>query len=294
MSTIEPRLWFTSMSGDPLADNPRELLEPILPYLDGTIWVLNDVAPNTPAACYLEGAKGKGRIIYRSFTPRHWHLMNETLFTGLMEEGDLVLYCDDLERPMVPFVSRIKNEIGPMMEGSDIDLIVAWGKPYLFRYRETLEYRNSPHWSLHGWNERSIEWSTIEPDETKVRFNVRPLKRKDEMHWVGHYLKYMIVYPAGSNHAALGIERWGGDQSKVFRRREANRLAFRHEMKRRGFPLTVDGFVTMCKDPVQMDDTLKTFLNSDKTFSDGYWHFVKGQGHLLRDTHRPSDALPIP
>lgn len=289
----QPRLWLTSMSGSPSAENAIEMIEPLLPYLDGVIWVLNDVALDSPIARYLESVKGAGRVIHRPFVPRHNHMMNETLFCGVMDEDDLVLYCDDLERPMVPFVSRIKAEIGPMMMEAEVDLIAYHGKPYLFRYHETLEYRNSPHWSLHGWNERGIEWATIEADESKVRLNVRPQKRTDPKHWVGHYLRYML-FPALCNHAALGIEHYanpGEAHQAAFQRREQNRLAFRREMKRRGFERTVEGFVAMCR--AGLDDDLKTWLRSDKVFSDAYHWLVLGDASV-RDTHRPADALPIP
>lgn len=290
-----PRLFLTSMSTGPRANEIVEMVEPILTHLDGIVWVLCDSERDSPAARYLESVKGAGAVIYRRWVPRHWHVMNETLFAGVMQEGDYVIWTDLLEHPQAAFLSRVKTEIGPMMKEADLGALFYYGKAFLFPYAETLEYRNSPHWSLHGWNGRGIEWSQIEPDESKVRFNARPAKRAGEpKHFCRHYLKYFIEYPAGSNHAALGIEQWGGDPNQAFAKREANRLAFRAEMRCRGFPLTVDGFVTMCQDPVQMDAALKTFLNSDKTFSDAYWHLVKGQGHLLRDTHRPSDALPIP
>lgn len=289
----QPRLWLTSMSGSPSAENAIEMIEPLLPYLDGVIWVLNDQPADCPAARYLESVKGAGRVIHRPYVPRHDHMMNEALFCGVMDEDDLVLYCDDLERPMVPFVSRVKSEIGPMMNEANVDVIFAWSKPFLFRYHETLEYRNSPHWGLHGWNERGIEWATIEADETKVRFNVRPQKRAAEPnHWCAHYLRYML-FPAGCNHAALGIEQYaqpGEAPQAAFQRREQNRLAFRREMKRRGFERTVEGFVAMCR--AGLDDGLKAWLRSDKVFSDAFHWLVMGNT-AVRDTHRPVDALPI-
>lgn len=290
-----PRLFLTSMSSDPMAEDYIDMIEPILPYIDGIIWALNDVEKDAPAARYLESVKGAGRIIYRKWgLPRHWHVMNETLFAGIMEEdGDFYLWSDLLEQPAAAFVSRIKSEIVPMMDETDLDVIAYYGKPYLIRYKETLEYRNSPHWSLHGWNGRAIEWNTIEPDEKKVRFNTRPIKRAAELnHWCGHYLKYFVEYPEGSNHALLGIEQHGGDLQQAYIKREANRLAFRKEMKRRGYPVTVQGFIDMCKANSPLDDNLKTWLRTDKVFSDAYHWLVLGNGNV-KDTHNPKDALPI-
>lgn len=290
-----PRLFLTSMSGSPSEENPYEMIEQNLPWLDGVIWVLHDQSPDCPAARYLESVKGAGRVIHRAFPAgRHWHSMNETLFTGLIEDGDYVLWADDLERPSPAFLSRIKTEIGPMMQEADVDVVAYYGKPYLFRYNERLEYRNSPHWSLHGWNDRGIEWSTIEPDEKLVRLNVRPVKRTDKLHWVEHYARYWL-YPAGCNHAALGIEqhvRSGETAQQAFARREAQRLAFRQHMRDCGFPRTMEGLKAMLAGPLD-DPLLKAHLNAEKTLSDVYWLW-HGRGAELKDTHRPSDALPIP
>lgn len=289
-----PRLFLTSMSSDTCAENAMEMIEPILPYIDGVIWVLNDVPVDSPCARYLESVKGAGRIIHRSWPDcRHWHAMNDTLFTGLIEEMDLVIWTDPLERPSFRFLSKVKDQIASMMNEADLDVLFYYGKPFLFRYRETLEYRNTPHWSLHGYNGRAMEWSTIEPDEGKVRLNVRPFKRTDPYHYVTHYLRYYVAFPAGSNTCALGLEQHpGGATQETFSRREGQRLEFRRELKRRGVPLTVEG-VRALFTSAPLDDTLKGYLRNEKILSDAY-HLFHGRTEGLKDTHRPEDALPIP
>ena len=84
-----PKLWLTCMSSEVSAENAVEIIEPILHYLDGIIWVLNDVSPDAASARYLETVKGQGKIIHR-FWPmfKHFQAMNDTLFTGLIQEGD--------------------------------------------------------------------------------------------------------------------------------------------------------------------------------------------------------------
>ncbi len=286
-----PRLWLTSTCAAGNVDNITEMVEPVLPWLDGIIWALNDCPADDPGARYLESVKGDGKVIHRPWAVgRHNVSMNETLYTGLIAEDDYMLYADALERPMSPFVSRIKAEIGPMMEAADLDVLFYYGKPFLIRYRETLEYRGSPHWHLEGWNGRAIEWNKIEPDEKQVRFNARPLKRTDPFQWVTHYLKYLL-YPAGTNHALLGLDTHG-DPNVLFAPREANRLEFRREMVRRGFPTTVEGFLLMCRAAGQPDDELKCWLGSDKVFSDAYHHLVRGRTDVVH-SHDPKDALLI-
>lgn len=289
------RLFLTSMSGVPSSENPTEMIEPIYNLIDGVIWVLNDVPVDAPSARYLESVKGEGKIIHRCWSRgRHHHAMNDSLYCGPMEEGDFYLYCDDLERPAREFVSRIKTEIIPMMNEANVDVIFYFGKAYLVRYKETLEYRNSPHWSLHGWNGHGIEWNTIENNERLVRLNVRPEKRKDPYHWISHYMSYWL-YPAGSNHAALGLEHYakpGQDLNYVFSQRETARLEFRREVRRRGYPVTLEGVKSMLLNETELDAKMVAMLNGEKVLSD-YYHYIHGCNDQLKDTHRPSDALPV-
>lgn len=288
---VTPKLFLTSMSGPSQVENMTEMIEPLLPYIDGVIWCLNDCPKEDAGARYLESVKGAGEIIYRGpMNGRHWFAMNETLFTKKTEEGDLLLWTDPLERPMAPFVSRIKSEIYPMMVEADVSVIYYYGKSYLFRYYETLQYSQTPHWVLAGYPGRAVEWSAIEPNEDLVRKNMRPLKRTDKYHFIYHYLFYFL-YPAGSNSCALGLDQWPpGDRNQQFAEREARRLEFRRELKKRGIPLTVDAVKTLLAGP--LDDTLKDYLLHEKVLSDS-WHHIHGRSHLINDTHDPRQAVPI-
>ncbi len=280
------------MCGPNEVTNIVEMVEPLLPYIDGIIWVLHDCAYHDPGARYLESVKGKGKIIHREWPlGRHWVSMNETLYTGLIEEGDLVIWTDLLELPAPSFLSRIKTEIGPMMEEADVGCIYYHAKAFLFRYHEMLEYRNSPHWTLTGVKGRGIEWANVQPNEREVRFNTRPEKRKDQpLHWVSHFLRYWL-YPAGCNHAAMGLDHWlAGDRNQQFAIREQRRLEFRKLVKARGFPLTLEGVKALMSGP--LDDELKGHLNSEKVLSD-YYHFAVKGDTSVKDSHNPADAKPI-
>ena len=61
-------------------------------------------------------------------------------------------------------------------------------------------------------------------------------------------------------------------------------------MKKRGFPLTVAGFVQLMSGP--LDETLKGYLRAEKTFSDAY-HLLVCRRTDIKDSHNPADALPI-
>lgn len=291
-----PRLFLTSMSNGDAESlvNAKEIIGPIHHLIDGVIWVLHDASPDAPVAQYLEGVKKQGKVIHRAWPKsRHFHSMNETLWSGPVEVDDLVIWTDPLERPMPDFVGKIKEAILPLMLESETDCIFFYGKPFLFRYSEALEYRNTPHWTLTNISGRVIEWSEIDNDESKVRLNVRPGKRKDPFHFVRHYLRYFIEYPVGSNSALLGLDKWPDGVTKDnWIARETNRLKVREGLRTRGFPVTVAGFLAMCE--VGLDDEMKEMLNFDKTFTDAWWHLVKGRTEGIRDSHDPADNNPIP
>lgn len=289
----KPRLFLTSMSSGPSAENMVEMIEPLLDTIDGVIWVLHDTPVDSPATRYLETVKGAGRVIHRSWPSRHFHSMNDTLFSGLIEEGDFVIWTDELERPAASFLKRIKSEIGPMMEEADVSVLFYYGKAYLFRYYETLQYHQSPHWSLAGYPGRAIEWANIQPNEREVRLNVRPEKRKnDPLHWCRHYAKYYVAYPAGSNTVALGLDHFPpGDRNQQFAIREQRRLEFRRLMKKRGFCLNNDGLTALLGGP--LDTEVRGFLEGEKILSDYYHHVILGDDTVV-DSHDPSKAKPIP
>lgn len=283
------RLWLTGMTSAGNEEDLREMIEPIKGYLDGVVYVTHRPCEGDGGAAYLESVKGAGKVIYRDWVFRHDYSQNETLYADVIEEGDLVIICDTLERPAPGFVSRLKAEFDPSMIDQSIDCLAYYGKPFVFRYNEYCHYEGSPHWGLRGVS-RAVELSQMMPDESQVRYSVRGQKR-GPFHWVAHYLKYFVSYPAGSNHALLGLDHHPGRPEDVFPRREAQRLAFRREMKRRGYPLTVDGFVAFAS-VTPMDATTKTLLNSDKVWSDAYWYLVKGDTGVI-DSHKPSDARRI-
>ncbi len=234
----------------------------------------------------------------RDWVARHDHSANEILFAGVIQEGDLVLALDTLERCPVGFAAHIKDYWHPkVMVDRGIDCLYYYGKAYLFVYNEFMRYHGSPHWQLVG-AQTAADLAQQFPDEQSIRVNVRPLKRKDPFHWVGHYLKYWVAYPAGSNHALLGLEKQirpgGPNLQHLFGERDTRRLDFRREVKRRGFPLTVEGVRAMFEEAhiKGIDDVLKEHLNKEKTLNDA-WRLWILKDETVVDDHLPSSMKVI-
>jgi hypothetical protein len=276
------RLFLTTMTSSGNEDNLRAMIEPIAPLFDGVIATFH--LPSDAGSTYLESRVGAGRVIYAHFSQRHGYSMQHILWQGPMRDGDKFIYLDSMERVSRGFCEgRLKGLI-QLMDETDVAMIANFGKGFLFRFNEQLRFEGSPHWCATQLDGRAINME-LPKDEF---WNVRDQQRSSDQ-WVSHYAKYWI-YPAGSNHALLGLEKQG-DPAKLFGPRDARRLAFRREMVKRGYPLTLDGLKEMLSAP--LDETLKEHLRAEKTLSD-YWHWLHGRGAQLKDTHLPSDALPIP
>lgn len=290
MNNIKNRkLWLCSMCNGGNYDNIREMLDPINEYIDGIIWVLNDADINDKGGCYLEINKKAGKVIRRSYNQRHNFLMNETFYCGLIQPGDIVIWADSLEYPAPKFVSEIKDKLVLSMIQNNIDCVFYYGKAYVFIYQEHFEYLNSPHWSLYGFS-KGFELSNQISDENLVRKNMRPIKRPDRMHFVGHYLFYYLQY--FSNHCLLGLEK-NGDPKKLFPAREKLRFSFRNYLRDVNVPLTVDGVKDyMINNKDNYSEEFKYFLNNEKIINDTYRLFVLGMTDFS-DDHDHSNIVTI-
>ncbi len=277
------RLFLTTMTSAGNEANLRAMVEPIAPLFDGVIATFH--YPTDEGAAYLESRVGAGCVIYANWCQRHGFSMTHILWQGPMRDGDKFVYLDSTERLSAAFCAGRLRDLLKLMDETDTAMVANYGKGFLFRFNEQLRFEGSPHWYATGLDGRAIN---MELDKGEF-WNERDVQR-DPLHWVSHYARYWL-YPAGSNHALLGLEKQG-DPAQLFPQREARRLAFRREMVARGFPLTMDGLKAMLKN-APLDETLKTHLRAEKTLSDIY-HYWQGRGALLKDTHLPSDALPIP
>jgi hypothetical protein len=284
-----PRLWYCSMCNAGSMDILAEKMPPILPYLDGLVWVVHNPCENDPGRAYLEANKGAGKIITRDFVYRHAYSMNETLFAGVIEEGDLVMWTELLEYPPASFVSQIKTQINRLMLENDIDCLYYYGKPYIFRYSEDMEYTGVLHYGFKGAR-RPYEFSQSVPDESKVRMNMRPVKRTDPLNWVNHYLKYYVEYPKGGNQCLLGLEK-NGDPAILFPPREDRRIKFRAALRAKGIPRTVAGVMKMLKEGLPED--MKSFFREEKILCDVYRLHVLGD-KTIKDDHDLKDLVKIP
>lgn len=278
------RLFLAGMTSSGNEANLRDMVEPIIEHFNGGLcWTFHH--PLDDGASYLESRKGAGKIVYANWANRHGYSMTHFLWQGTMQPGDFFVVLDSMERLSPAFCRDRLPLLIDLMRETNTAMIANYGKGLLFRYNEQLEFRGSPHWYA-----TQLDGTAINMELGKDEFwNVRDLQRS-EFQWVEHYARYMVSYPAGSNHALLGLEKQG-DPQVLFPIRESRRLAFRQLMRDRGFPLTTDGLTQMLAGP--LDATLKDFLNSEKVWND-YHRYVIQRDKTVVHSHLPSDMKLIP
>lgn len=271
------RLFLCGITHGGQIENLKGLIEPILEYFDGLVWTFH--GPEDDGADYLEAKKGKGEIIYAKFCKRHGYSMTHYLWQGPMENDDFFVQIDTLERLSPDFCKNLKKMV-KMMEDRNIGLIANYGKGLLFRYNEQLEFRGSPHWYA-----TNVVGQSVNIELKKEEFwNVRN-EQRDEFQWVGHYAKYFL-YPAGSNHALLGLDHHKGKPEEIFPVREAKRLQFLEAMRKDGYEKTLEGLRLYMSRP--MDEKLKNLINSDKVWSDFYHYEILGDKTVIH-SHKPEE-----
>jgi len=259
------------MSGTNSLEDLKELLGPIHHLFSGIVWVLHD-ARDSEEAQYLESIKGEGKVIHYYYSGRHDASRNQYLWCGPIQQGEWIFSCDTLERVQPSFVQMAKRML-PDMENQNIAIALYYGKPLIYRHHESLEFSGTPHEGLRMRNGQgqTIELSRVWPDESQVRLNVRPLKRKDPYGWVGHYVRYYLAIPWGGNHCLLGNEH-RGDPIALYREREQMRIEVRDYLRGLGVPLNEGGLRKLFSEPLSAK--MIHYVNRERILNDAYRYWV--------------------
>lgn len=276
------KLFLCGITSDGQEENLRAMIEPIKKYFNGIVFTFH--GPKDGGAEYLESVKGEGDVIYAKWCQRHGYSMTHFLNQGPMEEGDKFIVLDSTERISSEFCDKMLPEFIKEMDKSNIAMVANYGKGFLFRYNERLQFSGSPHWFA-----EHLDGQMINVELPKDCFwNVRG-EQRDEWQFLEHYLRYFL-YPAGSNHMLLGLEK-NGDPKVLFPILENQRIEFRKILKKRCYPLTVEGVKKLMIDG--LDEETKFYVRTEKILNDFYRYHVLGLRDF-KDDHDFKNLVPIP
>lgn len=243
--------------------NLKELIEPVLEYFDGLVWTFH--LPADEGHWYLQNNKKEGKIITAEWSQRHGYSMTHYLWQGPMQEGDIFLQIDSQERISPKFCEISLPKIIEGMELNDIGMVSNFGKGFIYRYNEALEFRGSPHWfAINTGGKANAE---VQLDKTDF-WNVRD-EQREPFQFINHYLKYYL-YPAGSNSVLLGLEK-NGNPEELFPAREERRLKFRKYLKDCEIELMPEAVIDNMVNP---SETMKDFINNEKILNDTYRYYI--------------------
>lgn len=275
----KPYLVFMSGSGE--YENIFELVSPIKPYIRGVCALIHDADEFDAGAKYILGVNnelGAGNVIFGPYTGRHDLSRNRILAETGIQDSDYLVILDLLERVPVEFAQKF-GDFFKWMEDSNYDVIRYHVKPYLVRYREDMFYIGTPHESLTAniqLNQIELASSSNFQDESKVRINIRPIKRaNDRFHWCGHYVKYLLL--PNSNQNLLGLEHHHEKYS--FEYKEKIRKDLIKFLAHNKYPRTIEGVLEAMK-----KGRLKDLINGHKILNDYYRLKILGDESIV-DSH---------
>ena len=285
----KPKMWLTLVCGENSIDDIRELWEPIKDHFAGLCAVCH-AHPKSEEAIYLEANKKDGRIVYLPYVGRHDLSRIVAVHCGVIQDGQIVVQFDALERLNPSFAAAIPELVTNL---SQVDAFFYYGKIFIYRYHESVTFSGTPHEGWHMQHKRAVtlELSKAYPNEKDVRLNVRPLKR-DAFHFVNHYLGYYL-HPWGSNHLRLGADR-AQAAGISFEDRENRRMAFREFCRKQGIGLKANEVIEyMVKHKQDAAPEFKDHVQNEKILNDVWRYHVMGLRDF-GDDHDHKNLVDIP
>jgi hypothetical protein len=276
------KLWLCGITSTDNEAALKDMIEPVIQYFDGLNWTFH--LPKDAGAEFLEANKKEGKIVYAEWCKRHGYSMTHFLWQGNMKNGDYFVVLDTPERISPLFAQKIPELISQIAP-KGVGVITNYGKPFIIRYIEDMRFEGSPHWFPvnHVGNVVNIEVG-------KENFwSVRD-KTRGDFHFVNHYLKYYL-YPRGSNHCLLGLEKNGNPQ-ELFPAREATRLKFLEYVDELGIGREPEKIIEFMKKQY-LPERLKLFINSEKILNDVYRYFVLSDKNF-KDDHDFKNMIFVP
>ncbi len=207
MSLEKPNIWLCIITSENERENIDELTKDIWQNFDGICAVVHPDSKNPESrevSCLLEDRMKKGFIKKVEWLAHHGNSMNQWLFDKRIEQGDVCVIRDTLERLNPQFAQNLSFIIDELAK-KNVWNIWSGGKLLAFRRWSNQQFFGGIHWGFSGYYNNSIDVKNISilyNDERQAAYSVRNEKRPRE-YQVIHEMKYLLDYGCNSNHLAL-------------------------------------------------------------------------------------------
>lgn len=278
-------------------ENVTELVSPVKHCIRGVCALIHDGNEFSPVAQYLlrvNNELGGGNVIFGPYVGDHSLSRNRIFRETSIQEDDFLLIIDTLERVGPEFALNLPAWCEFMIK-EGLDIVRYHAKPYLVKYREDLTYIGTPHEALVILSDNDLlkqidlaQYSECQ-DESKVRLNVRPIKRANQpKHFVTHYLRYLLQ--PNSNQNWLGLEHHANKYP--LKKKEMIRKSLVKFLAKNKYPRTVEGVLEAMRQ-MGANSELKELIDGHKIINDFYRSKVLGDETVF-DSHLESDWDKMP
>ncbi len=277
------KLWLCGITSN---GNEKAITENILPiakYFDGLNWVYDESKGREDKTSWLlEDNRKEGKITFiPSFYNRFHFFRNHYIFNGLMKDGDWFVVLDSCEKLEGPFCEKICDFIF-MLEENGVEGVVLHGKGLMFKFNESMEYRNSVHEQLQGAR-NIIEMTSIKGYENSIDyFKNRRSEIRDSQSFVEKYLFYYLC--PNSIHCLLGCE---DNRGRFARRQDLRKKFLKTYIKK--IDINTENVIGYL---VENTEEMKEYINNEKIFNDVYRKYVLRETNL-KDEHNWEDMIAI-
>ncbi len=204
MSLENPKIWLCLITSDLEPENIDELTKDIWHRFDGICAVVHKQGGDDRILQILDARKKDGFVKERAWVAHHGHSMNEWLFDKRIEQGDVCVIRDSLERLNPQFAQNLSYIVDELAK-KGIWNIWSGGKLLAFRRWSCQQFVNAIHWGLAPTYNKSIDVKNISllyNDDINCAYSIRNQKRPRE-YQVFHEMKYLLDYGCNGNHLQL-------------------------------------------------------------------------------------------
>ncbi len=279
MSLENPKIWLCLITSDNEIENIDEMTKGIWQYFDGICAVIHKQGGNDDVKNLLESRKKEGFVKEVEWLAHHGHSQNAWLFDKRIEQGDVCVIRDSLERLNPQFAQNLRYIVDVLLK-QGVWNIWAGGKLLALRRWPGQQFINSIHWGCLGLNGQSIDVkniSMIYENDRMCAYSVRNEKRK-RSYQVYHEVRYLLDYNCNSNHLQLYF-----NNPKELARQEIRLYEFKKFLKEKCGVSTakdLENYLTGNRNGIKIgqDETclkLKQFMNDNRVWREAYRFWVE-------------------
>ncbi len=276
MSLENPKIWLCLITSQNERNNIDELTKDIWHHFDGICAVVHPDGESTQVSALLVDRMKEGFVTKQPFLHHHSHAMNSWLLDKRIEQGDICVIRDSLERLNPQFAQNLSFIYQELLK-QGIWNIWAGGKLLSFRRNYNQSFFGGIHWGLAPLSGKSIDVKNINllyNEDRNCAYSVRNEKRPRSSQ-VYHEVKYLLDYGVNGNHLNLYFQ-----DPQELARQEANLSQFKTFLREIYSVLSakdLENFLTSHRNFLKVDESrmtieLKKFMNMCRPFKEA-WRF---------------------